>query len=71
MLRIEIGEDSDLDDSVEIVKVIPPKRRRAIRLQKEPEVIVSGHFSMASSFIFYSSRVGEVCLNYLNVFYSN
>lgn len=68
MLRIEICEDSDLDDSVQIVQVIPPKRRRAIRLQKEPEVIVSRYFYMASSFNFYSSRVGRVFLNFLNMF---
>lgn len=39
-------DDSDLDNSVEIVKVIPPKRRREVRLPKtEPiEIIVSEIF---------------------------
>lgn len=40
--RIEIKEDTDLDDSVEIVKIIPPTRKRVRRVvEKEPEIIVS------------------------------
>lgn len=39
--RIEIEEDSDLDDSVEIVKVIPAKKRMRIPAkQNEQEIIV-------------------------------
>lgn len=39
-LRIEIDDNSDLDDSIQIVKVIPPKKRGRIP-QKVPETIVS------------------------------
>lgn len=41
VFRIELDEDSDVDDSIQVVKVIPARKRVKIPNKKtEPEVIV-------------------------------